>query len=345
MLLYFVLQLKPQSDCVSVTLKGQREQHVICTRSVKDEEACKLVNTHGAMASPKTKNRRHPLYNAGLSREEDGASPEGDGSTATYVHSSSLWVATLAPGSVHQERRREEGNANKRRRTEVPFSFGSENCAQQSTGHTVFPTAAAAWAREEEQASQRHRDKLSTQTMPPGGHVGSGAKRKMTQPPGRSPQHPGGFFALRTRQRQDALQLGRGCGLKEVFQSGSPHGGPPLRVDCSTAGTWGHPLSSSVVPLAPPALPPSPAVLPVLAAAPAPAGLRRRKGSPRRWGRRRPRRLPVRVSPLRVAWWQVARRRVARRRVARRWVARWNDARRWHDTRWSERGVYGGRWC
>lgn len=85
MLLYFVLQLKPPSDCVSVTLKGQREQHVICTRSVKEEEACKLVNTHGAMASPTTKNRRHPLYNAGLSREEDAASPAGEGSTATWA--------------------------------------------------------------------------------------------------------------------------------------------------------------------------------------------------------------------------------------------------------------------
>lgn len=141
---------------------------------------------------------------------------------ACYVHSS-LWVAALAPGSVHLERRREEGNANKQGCTQVPFSFGSDNCAQHSTGHTVFPTAAAAWTREEEQASQRHREKLSTRTMPPGGHVGSRAKRKMKQPQGRSLQHPGGFFALHTRQRQDALQLGRGCGLKRVFQSGSPH--------------------------------------------------------------------------------------------------------------------------
>lgn len=121
MLLYFVLQLKPQSDCVSVTLKGQREQHVICTRSVKEEEACKLVNTHGAMASPKAKNRRHPLYNAGLSREDAAASPAGAGSTATYVHSS-LWVApALAPGSVHLERRREEGNAHRQRRSPFPL--------------------------------------------------------------------------------------------------------------------------------------------------------------------------------------------------------------------------------
>lgn len=68
---------------MSVTLKGQQEQHVICTGSVK-EVACSLVNTHGAMASPKTKNRRHPLYNPGLSREA-AASPEGVLATFTWA--------------------------------------------------------------------------------------------------------------------------------------------------------------------------------------------------------------------------------------------------------------------
>lgn len=277
------------------------------------------------MASPKAKNRRHPLYNAGLSREDAAASPAGAGSTATYVHSS-LWVApALAPGSVHLERRREEGNAHRQRRSPFPLVLTTALNTAPDIQCSQRPQPPGQEKKKNRPANDTGKSYLH-------GRGERGKKKDEAAPRKVSLQHPGGFFALHTRQWQDALQLGS----RESFPKW-----PPLRVDCSTSGFRGHPLRSSVVPLAPPALSPSPAVLPVLAAASIPASLWRRKGCPWRWWRRRrPRWLPVGVSPLRVAWWQVA-----RWRVAWRWVARWNDAGRWHDTRWSKRGIHGGWWC